>query len=133
MSNKIPMIYESTIIAQASQTMSAGAENSNTPTTIDNALTGNGKGCQAYHCYVVVTTGATGAATCRMYYAGSYSGTPDQYDSGSLSVSIPSGSTGTFKLGTIYNPDQFTRCKIAAEDYGFTASLVVVPVLPEAQ
>jgi hypothetical protein len=36
-------------------------------------------------------------------------------------------------MGIIYDPDKYSYCRLGAENYGFTASLVVVPILPEAQ
>ena len=133
MSNSIPIIYGSAITAQASAAITADADSGGSLTLIDNTLTGNGGGCHEYQCFVVVSVAPSADAVCRLYYAATYTGTPDQYDSGSLSVEIPSGETGTFDLGSIINPAKYSYCKIAAEDAGFTASLIVVPVLPEAQ
>lgn len=134
MPNKVPQIYESSITAQASSAITAGADSAGTLTTIDNSKTGNGGGCHAYKCFVSVTVGPVGGdAIARLKYAGKSSGTPDKFDDGSLNVKIPSGETGEFELGDIINPAAVSRCKLAAEDYGFTASLIVVPILPEVQ
>ncbi len=134
MANKIPIIYESSITAQASITLTADAALSTIGcVTIDNSKTGNGAGCHGYKCFVNVTVHSGGDAVCRLYYAGASTGTPAKFDSGSLSVEIPSAETGEFELGDIYNPAELSRVAIAAEDVGFTASLVVVPMLPEAQ
>lgn len=134
MANKIPIIYEASITAQASAAITADTDSGGTLTTIDNSKTGNGKGCHGYKCFVNVTVGPSGgAAIARLKYAGRSSGTPDKFDSGSLSVEIPAAATGEFELGDIYDPAPVSRCKLAAEDYGFTASLIVVPILPEAQ
>lgn len=133
MTTKMPIIYESEITAQASAAITADTDSGGSLTMITNTTAGNGGGCHLYQCFVNVTAAPSGDAVCRLYYASSPSGTPDQYDSGSLSVSIPSGETGTFDLGCIISPAKYSYCKIAAEDYGFTASLIVVPVLPEAQ
>lgn len=133
MANKIPIIYESSITAQASAAITADNPSGGAMTTIDNSKTGNGGGCHIYNCFVNVTVGPSSEAVCRLYYAGATTGTPANFDDGSLSVKIPASGTGEFKLGPIIMPDELSRVYIAAEDYGFTASLVVVPVLPEAQ
>ena len=134
MANEIQTKYGSTITAQASVAITADTDSGGAMTTIDNTPTGNGGGCQEYQCYVNVTAAPATEAVARLYYAGAYSSTtPVNFDSGSLSVKIPAAATGEFTLGIIYDPDKYSRVKIAAEDYGFTASLVVVPVLPEVQ
>lgn len=134
MANKIQFIYESAITAQESAAITADTDSTGALTTIDNSKTGNGAGCHIYKCFISVTSAPSGGdALARLKYAGKSSGTPDKFDDGSLSVKIPDGATGEFELGSVYNPAQFSRCKLAAVDYGFTASLIVVPMLPEAQ
>ena len=134
MAIKIPIIYESAITAQASAAITAGTDSAGALTTIDNSKTGNGAGCHAYKCFVNVTVAPSGgAATARLKYSGKSSGTPDKFDTGSLSIKIPNGETGEFEMGDIIEPAPVSRCMLAAEDYGFTASLIVVPILPEAQ
>ena len=133
MTTQIPIVYGTTITAQASAAITAGTVSTGALTTIDNSKTGNGGGCHLYKCIARVTAAPSGAAVCRLYYSGAESGTPTNFDSGSLSVSIPSGATGDIPIGDIIIPDQVSRVKIAAENYGFTASLIVVPILPEAQ
>lgn len=133
MSNKIPIIYESSITAQASAAITADADSAGTLTTITNSLTGNGKGCHEYQCFVNVTVAPSGDATAVLKYAGASSGSTFKFDDGSLTVTIPNGETGEWFLGSIFSPAPVSQCKLAAEDYGFTASLIVVPVLPEAQ
>jgi len=135
MANKLPIIYESAITAMPSRSLTTSSTLSDTSlVTIDNSLTGNGNGCHAYQCYCLVTTAPSGGnATARLYYSGVHTGTPTNFDSGSLSVEIPSGETGTFGMGEIIAPDKLSRVQILAESFDFTASLVVVPVLPEAQ
>ena len=134
MANEIQLKYGSAITAQASDAITAGTDSAGAKTLITNTSAGNGGGCQGYQCFVNVTAAPTTEATARLYYAGAYSDTtPDNFDSGSLSVKIPASATGEFSMGIIYDPDKYSYCKIAAEDYGFTASLVVVPILPEAQ
>lgn len=134
MATQIPIVYGTTITAQASAAITADTVSTGALTTIDNSKTGNGGGCHLYKCIARVTVGPSGgAAVCRLYYAGAESGTPANFDSWSLSANIPSGGTGDFPLGDIIIPDEVSRVKIGAEDYGFTASLIVVPVLPEAQ
>lgn len=135
MANEIQLKYKSAITAQESAAITADADSGGVLNVITNTSAGNGGGCHAYQCFVNVTVGPVGgAATARLKYAGAYSDTtPDNFDSGSLSVEIPASATGEFPLGIIYDPDKYSYVKLAAEDYGFTASLVVVPILPEAQ
>lgn len=133
MATRFPIIYDSVITAQASAAITGDAISAGALTTIDNSKTGNGGGCHLYKCTVNVTVAPSSDAVCRLYYAGADSGTPANFDTGSLSVKIPSGGTGDFPLGDIIVPDPVSRVKIGAEDYGFTASLKVRPVLPEGQ
>ena len=134
MANKIPIISESAITAQASAAITADTDSAGALTTITNSLAGNGKGCHGYKCFVNVTVAPSGGdAIARLKYAGKSSGTPDKFDSGSLGVTIPDGETGEFELGDIHDPAPVSQVKLAAEDYGFTASLIAVPILPEAQ
>lgn len=134
MATQIPIIYGTTITAQASAAITAGTVSTGELTTIDNSKTGNGGGCHLYKCIARVTVGpSAGAAVCRLYYSGAESGTPTNFDSGSLSVNIPAGATGDIPIGDIIIPSNVSRVKIASENYGFTASLIVVPILPEAQ
>ena len=134
MANEIQLKYGSAITAQASAAITANAMSGGILTTIVNTPAGNGGGCQAYQVFVNVTSAPSTEATARLYYAGAYSdATPDNFDKGSLSVAIPVSATGEFSMGIIYNPDKYSYCKLSAEDYGFTASLTVVPILPEIQ
>ena len=134
MPNKIPQIYKASIVAQTSALIFAGADSSGLLTTVNNSKTGNGGGCHAYKCFVNVTVGPVGGdAVARLKYAGGSSGAADKFDSGSLFVKIPAGETGEFELGDIINPAPVSRCMLAAEDYGFTGSLIVVPILPEVE
>lgn len=129
MANELQLKYRSPITAQESAAILSGGISGGVVTTLNNS-----EGAQAYQCYVNVTEGPTSNATARLYCAGAYTtAVPANYDSGSLSCVIPAGSTGEHSLGIIYDPDKYVRLKLGAEDYGFTASLVVVPILAEAQ
>jgi hypothetical protein len=134
MTTRLPTVYDTSVEAQASIALIADAALVTTGTvTIDNSITGNGKGCHHYKCFVNVTTHAGGDAVCRLYYAGARSGTPAKFDSGSLSVKIPSAETGEYELGDIYSPAPVSKVAIAAKDVGFTATLNIVPMNIEAQ
>lgn len=134
MPTEIQTKYESSITAQASAAITADADSGGSLTTIDNSSSGNGSGCYAYKCFAVVTTAPSGGdAIARIKYAGIDTGTPTKFDNGSIGVTIPDGETGTFEIGDIYSPAKYSQVKLAAEDYGFTASLTVVPMLPESQ
>lgn len=133
MATRIPIIYKNEITAQASASITAGTISTGTLTTITNTITGNGGGCHAYQVFVYVSSAPSGNAIARIYYAGKQNAAPTNFDSGSLSVSIPQGTTGTVEVGIIYAPALYSQVKVGAKDYGFTASLIVVPILPEAQ
>jgi hypothetical protein len=134
MASKLPIIYEASITAQASAAITAGADSAGALTTIDNSKTGNGGGCYAYKCFVNVTVAPSGgAAVARVKYAGISTGTPTKFDSGSIGVEIPNGATGEFEIGDMISPAQYSQIKLAAEDYGFTGSLIAVPMMPEGQ
>lgn len=134
MSNKIPLIFESSITAQASAAITSNTDSTGALTTIDNSLTGNGKGCQLFTCFVNVTVAPSGGdAVALVKYAGVSSGTSFKFDTGSLSVSIPDGETGEWEVGPMMTTAPLSRVKLAAEGYGFTASLIVIPILPQAQ
>jgi|GEM_PF-7099518 len=134
MATRIPIIYDSSIEAQSSIALTADAALDTTGcVTLDNTLTGNCAGAHAYQCFVNVTAHTGGDAICRLYYSGASTGTPAKFDTGSLNVKIPSAETGEYPLGPLFYPDKLSRIAIAAEDVGFTASLNIVPILPQAQ
>lgn len=134
MTNKISILYESDITAQTSAAITEPNDSGGALTTIDNTIGQNGNGCHAYKCFVVVTVAPSGGdAIARLKYAGINSGTPTEFDNGSIGVTIPDGETGTFEIGDIITPAKFSQVKLAAEEYDFTASLVVTPMLPEVQ
>lgn len=138
MANKIELDYQALITAQASAAISAGSDSGGSLTTITNTSAGNGKGADCFKAYCVVTVAPSGgAATACLKYAPSYNSTMTDinFDDGSLTVEIPNGGTGKFYLGDLYSPAQYFQCKLAETggDYGFTASLVLIPVLPEVQ
>lgn len=136
MANEIQLKYGTAITAQASATVPTTGMSTGTTTVLVNTPAGNCAGAQAYQCYLNVTTGPTTAATARLYCAGTYSDTtPDIFDSGSLSVAVPASTAGVgeIPLGILYDPDKYMVLKLGAESYTFVASLVVVPILAEAQ
>lgn len=133
MATQIPIIYKSYITAQAAASITADTISTGTLTTITNTIDGNGGGCHAYQVFVYVSSPPSGNAIARIYYAGKQNGAPTNFDSGSLSVRIPQGTAGTIEAGIIYAPALYSQVKLGAEDYGFGASLIVVPILPEAQ
>jgi len=127
------IVYKDPITAQASAAIIAGSDSAGALTTINNDPAQNGGGCFAYKCFVNVTVAPSGgAAVARVKYAGISAGNPEKFDNGSICVEIPDGETGEFDIGDIYTPAELSQVKLVAEDYGFTASLVVVPMVPGA-
>lgn len=135
MANELQLKYRSPITAQASAAIPAGTISTGALTLLTNTPEGNCGGCMAYQCYVKVTVSPSSPATARLYYTGGYYDlTFATFDKGSLSVEIPKFSNGIeIPLGIIYDPDKYSYVKLGAEDYEFGASLIVVPILAEAQ
>lgn len=123
----------SAITAQASAAITADALSGGSQTAVDRASGQNADGADWLDCYVNVTAAPSGGdATCELYMAG-YTGSayaddgPDDYGEYALSVKIPNGVTGDFRLGPIFAPPEKAQFKLKAVSYGFTASLIVVP------
>lgn len=136
MANEIPIIFKGAITAQASAAIDVDVDGDSAGalTTIDNSLTGNGKGCHFFTCYINVTVAPSGAnAVASVKYAGVSSGTSFKFDSGSLSKTIPDGETGEWEMGPMMATAPLSQVKLYVEDADITASLIAVPILPQAQ
>ncbi len=127
--------HGSAVTLQDSAAITAGSLSSGTQTVMDVTAGGNFDGALAAEMYVNVTVGPSGgAATAELYMAASKDGTnyaeegPDAYGEFALSVKIPTNETGDFRLGVLYDLPQKAKFKLKAVSYGFTASLVGVPV-----
>jgi len=134
MANEIWKKALSTITAQASAAITADALSGGSTTTINRAGSGgNAEGAFEADIYVNVTSGPSGGdATAEIWMEASDDNSTFCEDEYCLSVKIPSSQTGRFHAGVVELP-KYCNLKIKAVDYGFTASMLAVPQLPEAQ
>ena len=134
MANEVWKKAKSTITAQASAAITADALSTGTTTDIDRtAASGNAEGAFEADVFVDVTVAPSGGdATAEIWMEASDDDTTYCEDEYCLSVEVPNGTTGRFHAGRVELP-KYCRLKIKAIDYGFTASLLAVPELPEVQ
>lgn len=134
MANEVWKKAKSTITAQASAAITADSLSTGTTTTIDRtSSSGNAEGAFEADIYVDVTVAPSGgAATAEIYMEASDDNSTFCEDEYCLSVEIPDATTGRFHAGCVELP-KYCNLKIMAVSYGFTASLLVVPELPEVQ
>jgi hypothetical protein len=115
------------ITAQASGAITADAFSTAAETLVDKAASGNADGAQWFDCYVDVTVAPSTAATCEMWMTGSSDGTDESAYEYSLSVAIPT-TADQYRLGVLYGTPREFHAKLKAIDYGFTATLYLVPM-----
>lgn len=123
-------VYErfgSRITAQASAAITADADSSGTQTQIDKASNANADGAQWFDCYVDVTAAPSTEASCELYISGSSNGTDESAYEYALTCVVPTVA-GQYRLGALHTTPQEFNAKIKAIDYGFTATLYLVPV-----
>ena len=114
------------ITAQASAAITAGADSAGAQTLVDKASAANADGAQWFDVYVDVTVAPSSLATCKLYTTGSSNGIDESAYEGGLSVPIPAV-TDQYRMGQLYGTAQEFKAKIAAEGYGFTATLYITP------
>lgn len=134
MANEFFKKARSTVTAQASAAITAGNLSGGSTTTLDRTgASGNAEGCFEADVYVNVTTGPSGGeATAEIWMEASTDNSNYCADEYCLSVKIPNGATGYFHAGRVELP-KYCHLLLKAIAYGFTASLLAVPELPEAQ
>ena len=116
------------ITAQASAAITADAFSGGSQTQIDKASSGNGDGAQWFDVYIDVTAAPSSAATCELWISGSSDGTDESTYEYALTVAIPVTATDQYRMGTLHITPQEFNAKITAIDFGFTATLYLVPV-----
>lgn len=121
--------YGSEITAQASAAITADLLSGGSTTAIDKATSGNADGAIWFDCYINVTAAPGTAASCEMYIEGSPDGTNYAASEYALTCAVPT-STDRYHLGTLNVTPRKFLATIKAIDYGFTASLELVPVYP---
>ena len=134
MTNENRKKYRSSFTAQASAAITAANFSGGSQTTMSQAGSGgNCEGCWEADIYISVTSAPSGgAATAEIWTEESPDNSNFSAAAQALSVSIPNGSTGYFYAGVLSLP-AYCKAKIKAISYGFTASLIAHPYLPEAQ
>ncbi len=127
-------IYErslSSITAQASAAITADSVSGGTQTAINKASSGNADGAIWFDVYLDVTAAPSAEASCELYMQASPDGGSNYaYDDYCLTCAVKSGSADIYRLGTLHDTPQNFKLSVTAIDYGFTASLVVVPIYP---
>ncbi|KAF0235051.1 MAG: hypothetical protein FD177_210 [Desulfovibrionaceae bacterium] len=134
MPSEIRNKYRSPVTVQASNAITANAFSAGTQTVIDNTSSGNGGGCNDLELYANVSAAPATAATAELYMQASQDGgTTYSAEVFRGVVAIPVSVTGDYYFGRIMDVPEFCKLKIKAISYGFTASLIAVPVVMEAQ
>lgn len=119
--------YGTRITAQASNAITADAFSAGTQTQIDKASSGNGDGAVWFDCYIDVTSAPTTAGSCELWISGSSDATDESAYEYALTVAVPT-TADQYRLGPLYGTPREFNAKIKAIDYGFTATLYLVPV-----
>lgn len=119
--------YGSPIVAQASAVITADTMSGGATTAVDKSLDSNADGAVWFDCYINVTAAPTTEASCEMYIEGSPDGTNYAASEYALTCAVPT-SVDRYHLGTLHASPQKFLATIKAIDFGFTASLEIVPV-----
>lgn len=127
MANEVKQKYGASVELQASGAISVDTFSSGARVDNDNSV----NGYESIDMYVVVTAAPSSVAVCELWENNSADDVTYAADEYALSVIIPTA-TGTYHLGEV-SLAKFSRYKLKAIDYGFTASLIGVPKLPEIQ
>jgi hypothetical protein len=136
MPSEIRNKYRAPVTVQAEAAITANNYSGGSQTVIDNTSSGNGGGCNDIECYIAIPTGggASTAATCELYMQASYDGgTTYSAEVYRGMVSVPASTIGHFYFGRVMDVPEYCKFKVKAVSYGFTASLIAVPVVMEAQ
>lgn len=133
MANEIQRKYRTTQTVQASAAITADTFSTGSETAMDNE-TANYDGCDYLDVYINITSAAATTGSAEIWMAASRnSGTGYAEYEYALSAAVVASYTGDIHMGTIAFVCEEMKAKIKAIDYGFTASLLVVPVVPEVQ
>ena len=119
--------YGTRITGAASAALTADAALTGSPTLIDKASGENGDGAQWFDCYIAVTSAPATAGSCEMWITGSSNGTDESAYEYALTCAVPT-TADQYRLGSLHTTPQEFKANIKAIDYGFTATLYLVPV-----
>lgn len=132
MANKVERRFLTDVTAQASAAISADAFSAGAQTALSAADSGNADGAQELEFTLDVTAAPATAAEAEIYV--SHSRNNSDYNAEYLLKTISvATSVDTYDAGVIVFPRQYTKARIKAIDYGFTATLYCTPVVPEVQ
>jgi|SRR5690606_16110844 hypothetical protein len=115
--------------AQASAAITADAFSGGSQTDFDTASAGNADGCDHFDVEVDVTAGPSSDAVCEIWcepLEHDGAGYASAYRIATVPISIVASSAAKYHV-PIYNVPRKGRLKIKALNYGFTASLSVIP------
>lgn len=135
MANQIYQDWAASITAQASAAITADAFSEGAQTVVDATHDGgseNAKGAFAVDVWINVTSAPSNIAEAEIWSAESPDNTNFSTDQFSLVANVPA-STGYVYIGRHYLQAPYTKLKIKAVDYGFTATLLCMPVTMEVQ
>lgn len=131
MANEIRVKRLSEITAQASAAITANAFSGGSQTAVTQT---NAPGAQALDLYMDVTSAPSTAAEAEIWREASREGTT--YTAAELVLKVPNSITTSAALyyaGRMWDLQAYEKLKVKAINYGFTAVLYAVPVLPEVQ
>jgi len=133
MANEIHIKDLSSVTAQASAAITADNFSGGSQTAISRQTSGNAEGAYQVDCWAVVTVAPSGGdATLILYTEASPDGTNYAVAEACGRALVEDGDTGHYHLGPV-EMSYANKFKLFAADYGVTASLVVVPQVPELQ
>ena len=131
MTNEIRVKRLSEITAQASAAITANTFSGGSQTVIGPS---NAAGAAALDLYLDVTSAPSSAAYAEISRESSREGTT--YAAVEFVMRCPSvitTSAALYYVGRLWDPQAYEKIKVKAVNYGFTASLIAVPILPEVQ
>lgn len=131
MANEIRVKRLSEITAQASAAITANTFSGGTQTAITPS---NAAGAAALDIYLNVTSAPSTAAEAEIWREASREGTT--YSKEEFALKVPQAiatSAALYYVGRLYDIQAYEKLKTKAINYGFTAALYAVPILPEVQ
>jgi hypothetical protein len=132
MANEIRVKRLTEITVQASAAITANAFSGGAQTAVTPS---NAAGASALDVYLSVTTPPSTAAGAEVWREASREGTTYSTAEFGLSspVTIATGAGALYYMGRLWDIQAYEKLKTKAINYGFTAVLYAVPILPEVQ
>ncbi len=121
--------YLDAITAQASAAITADTISGGTKTAINKASSGNADGALWFEVYLDVTVAPSVDASAEIYIEPSYDGGSNYgAEDYALPCAVKASGASKYKVGNLYDTSENFYAVVYAIDYGFTASLILVPV-----